>query len=119
MSNDFRASEIELSKNIEILDGTFSKFGLEVTNVGVVYAEMLGGNGIKFFCEIMSNADLLEDTRLNIKVNVYTASGNLISMGETLLNLDDFTGYDTIQVTVFHESIHDEAAKARVYITKS
>lgn len=118
MSNDFRACENELKKNIEILDGTFSKFGLEVTNVGVDYADMLGGKGIKFYCEIMSNVDLYEASYLKIKVNVYTADGNLISMGETSLNVDEFTGYDTIQVTVFHESIHDEAAKARVYMTK-
>ena len=106
MTEKFRASEIELKKNFEILDGTFSKFGFEVMNVGIEYADMLGGKGIKFFCEIMSNEDMPEDAIYHIKVNVYNNNGDLISMGSDMIDTNDFTGYDTLEVVVFHESIH-------------
>lgn len=118
MNTDFRACEIELKKNIDILEGTFSKFGLEVINVGVEYANMLGGKGIKFFCEIMSNETLPEKTHFNIKINVYNANGDLISMGSKMMSTDQYMGYDTFEIAVFHKSIHDEAAKVRIYLTK-
>ena len=119
MSEDFRASEIELKKNIEVLEGTFSKFGLEVVNVGVEYGTwLLGGKGIMFYCEIMSNEDLPEGASYHVKVNVYDSNGNLISMSSESIDADEFVGYDTLSIKVCHESIHDEAAKARVYLTK-
>lgn len=118
MENNYRACEIELKKNVDILDGTFSKFGLEVMNVGVAYADMVGGKGIRFYCEIMSNEDLPTDQNFNIKVNVYDKNGDLISMGSEILDPKKFTGYDTILVAVFHETIHEEAAKVRIYLTR-
>ncbi|WP_026661852.1 hypothetical protein [Butyrivibrio proteoclasticus] len=118
MSEDFTSCENELKKNIEILDKTFDKFGLKVLNVGVKYANMVGGKGIKFYCEVMSDENLSEDINLKIKINVYSNDGSLISMGDGTLIGKDFTGYDTFMIVVFHEMIHTEAAKARVYLTK-
>lgn len=119
MSNEYSACENELRKNIEILDGTFAKFGLEVTNIGVQYGDYIGGKGIKFFCEVMASGDFSVTSNLKIKVNVYSADGKLISMGDTTMYVDKFSGYDTFIVVVFHETIHDEAAKARIYMTKA
>jgi hypothetical protein len=110
--------ENELKKNIDILENTFSKFGLELVNVGAQYANMVGGKGIKFFCEIMSNADMPEDEHFHVKINVYDSKGSLISMGQEKLNTKDFTGYDTLCIAVFHDTIHYEVTKARIYLTK-
>lgn len=118
MSEDFSSRENELRKNIEIMDNTFAKFNLKVLNVGVEYATMVGGKGIRFYCEIMADDDLNPDIDLIIKINVYSQEGNLISMGEEPLSGEYFIGYDTLQIAVFHDSIHDEAAKARIFLTK-
>ena len=39
-------------------------------------------------------------------------------MGSEILDPKKFTGYDTILVEVFHETIHEEAAKVRIYLTR-
>lgn len=115
---DYSNEENELSKNIDILTPTFDKFGLEVMNVGIQYADMLGGHGIRFFVEIMSDKELEETSHINIKANVYDSNGRLITMGSMGFSPKDFSGYDTIQVTAFGDTIWDNAAKARIYATK-
>ena len=116
---DFLSNENELKKNIDIMQMTFEKFGLDVLNVGLTYQKMLGGNGIKFFVEILSNESFDPNQTFYIKINVYDKDGILISMGSKYFNGKSFSGFDTFDIAVFHESIWQNAVKARVYLTKS
>ena len=50
--------------------------------------------------------------------NVYDKNGDLISMGSESFNSNNFTGYDTFAIAVFHDTIHANAAKAKIYLTK-
>lgn len=115
---DYIKNEKKLKKSIEILESTFSNSGLKVENVGVQFAEMIGGTGIKFFCEVLAIADIPLDEQFSIKINVYDKSGDLISMGSETFNSSKFTGYDTFAIAVFHDTIHTTAAKAKIYLTK-
>ena len=115
---DYIKNEKRLKKNVQILESTFSKVGFEVKNVGVQYAQMIGGAGIKFFCEVLAIADIPLDEQFNIKINVYDKNGDLISMGSESFNSNNFTGYDTFAIAVFHDTIHANAAKAKIYLTK-
>ncbi len=115
---DYIKNEKRLKKNIEILENTFSKYNLHLVNVGIQYAEMIGGKGIKFFCEIEANGELICDEQLSIKVNVYNKDGGLISMGSETFDCNNFTGYDTFVIAVFHDIIHNDATKAKIYLTK-
>lgn len=98
---------------------TFEKYGLQVLNVGLEYQQMLGGNGIKFYVEILGNETLDSDQAFNIKTNVYDKNGSLISMGSDYFEGEDFSGFDTFEVVVFNDSIWQNAARARVYLTKA
>lgn len=120
MIEKYKNNAIELKKNIEVLDNTFSKFGLKILNVGGLdYAEFLGGNGIKFFVEIMSDEDIDSDDYLQLKINVYDENDDLISMGSTGIDMSEFSGYDTVDLVVFADDIFERAVKARVYLAKS
>ena len=115
---DFASNANELKKNIDIIQATFEKFGLEVLNVGLEYQGMLGGNGIKFYVEILGNEELDPDTWYEVKINVYDKDGGLISMDSEMFLGDSFSGFDTMAVAVFGENIWQDAAKARIYFTK-
>lgn len=117
MEIDYSENEKKLRKKIEIVDTSFAAYGMEVLNVGVQYADMLGGKGIRFFCELQANKKLPKKAEYEIKVNVYTSRGELISMGSTRFAGNKFTGYDTFSIGVFHNSIQDNAAKAKVYLS--
>lgn len=116
---DFLSKENELKQNIDIMQMTFEKFGLEVLNVSLTYQKMLGGNGIKFFVEILSNESFDQNQSFYIKINVYDKDGVLISMNSKYLNGKSFLGFDTLDVAVFHENIWQNAVKARVYLAKA
>lgn len=116
---DYLSNAIELKKNIDIIQTTFEKFGLEVLNVGLEFQDMFGGKGIKFYIEILGNENLESSEAYNVKVNVYDKDGGLIAMGSNPFRTDVFSGFDTIVVTVFNETIWQEAVKARVYLTKA
>lgn len=73
---------------------------------------------IKPISDLRNYTEVLKEVDTTNRVYLTRNGYGEYGMGETSLDVDDFTGYDTIQVTVFHESIHDEAAKARVYMTK-
>ena len=49
---EYIKNEKRLKKNIEVLENTFLSAGFELKNIGVQYAQMIGGAGIKFYCEI-------------------------------------------------------------------
>ena len=116
---DYASNANELKKNIDIIQKTFEKYGLEVLSVGLEYQGMLGGNGIKFYVEVLGNETLDPDQTFDLKINVYDKSGSIISMGSYYIDGEDFSGFDTYEIAVFHETIWQDATKARIYLTKA
>ena len=116
---DYISNATELKKNIDIIQSTFEKYGLEVLNVGLEYQQMLGGNGIKFYVEVLGNETLDPDLSFNLKINVYDKDGNILSMNSWYFDRESFSGFDTFDIAVFHETIWQDAVKARVYLTRA
>ena len=108
----------ELKKNIEIMEGTFDKFGLEVLNVGVTFVDAYRGNKIDVYCEVMSKeaVDIYDD--IYIKVNFYKLNNELLIMGSEGIDLDDFSGYNTVKIETIGKDLFTDAVKARLYISK-
>lgn len=113
----YEKEEKELKKHINVMDQTFSRYGLKVGKIGVEYADMFGGPGIRFFIEVISQNQETTTGSVKMKVNVYDSDDELISMDEEVIDLKKFSGFDTYKVTVFHDKIHDNAKSARVYLT--
>lgn len=117
LMESYEKEEKELKKHIDVMDKTFSRYGLKVGKIGVEYADMFGGPGIRFFIEVMSQNQVDATGSVKLKVNVYDSDDELISMDEEEIDLKKFSGFDTYKVTVFHDTIHDNAKSARVYLT--
>ena len=110
----------KLRSNIETIQSTFDKYGLEVTGTGASFADCLGGHAAKFYIEIAGNPKVVADN-LYMKVNVYDEDNQLLGSGSCNKSIDlgSFSGFDTYEVTVISSTIWQEAHKAKVYLANS
>lgn len=116
----FEGNLKRLRGNIEAVQSTFDKYGLEISSTGASFADCLGGPAAEFFIEIIEKEKKSND-KVYIKVNVYDENNQLIGSSASLsaLDLGKFSGFDTYEVTVISSSMWQEAYKAKVYLANS
>ncbi len=106
--------------HVEVLNDTFAGFGLQVLQVGDNMTKSSSGEEVMtFYVELKSLPDVVSSGLLNLKVNVYDTVDRLLSMGYANLAMENFTGYDTVEVQVKIPPMRGRMVKARVYLTKA
>lgn len=104
----------ELRKNIDILDGTFEKYGLEVLSVGISGVDE-DGNFMVIVEVLKKDQEKLKDIEV-IKANCYDEEG-IICTGLANVFADNFSGYDTFEIHFFDEdNLIYRANKIRVFM---
>ena len=112
----------ELKKNTQIIQTTFSKFNLQVLQVGYrPYAEE-GDDEPDADCDFMIEISSLDNAPMKcnayIKINLYDENGDLIDHDNKLVIADEFSGFDTFKIMMTNDSKTLLRAKsAKVYMS--
>lgn len=113
--------EIELGKNTEVLENTFSHFNLKVLSVAysvtrhdgyiTAYIELVSVNGNKLKLPRDSYAD-----EINVKMNFYN-NGRLLCSDSIGLEKSSFNGYDTLEKPIYVDNLIERVTNIRIFAT--
>lgn len=107
----------ELKKNTEILEMTFEKAGLQLIQQSWQSDEDTDG-WLDFYIEVTGDPDKIDDKYVTIKVNLYDASGDILSMESTSIGVEEFSGYETKHMRFYTDGLLCKACKARVFAVR-
>lgn len=116
MANKFDTvlSAKSLRKNTDIIESTFSSFGLSVLSVGY----QVNSDSVETLVEVSSGTSKLK-MDVDIVVNIYDSDGDLVSSSTEYLDKDSFNGYDTVNIIDCNIGLGTTANKARIFVRAS
>ena len=103
----------KLKQNTKIMEQTFKKENLNIESFNVRDADDDGS--CKFLIELTSES--LEHD-VEIKVNIYDENDDIYAVESSKLYVEDFSGYDTVEVYFSQGGTLEKVAWARIYVTK-
>lgn len=107
----------QLNKCVEVVEATFAKFNLQLLGYG--FCGINEGNGwLQLLLEIalLPGEKLEEDVR--IKANFYDEENTIIYSYEGYLDIEEFSGYDTIDLCLNEDNLCFNTSKCRIFATK-
>ena len=107
-----------LRKNIQVVEGSFGEFGLDVTGTGCNFSQFMGGNGAEFFIEVTGNKAFETPEEVQIKVNVYNADNGILASGSVRITLKGKIYCETYRIVTIGKEVWGSAAKAKVFMTR-
>lgn len=94
---------------------TFKQYGLNLDHVGIGVDD-IDGDMIDIFLEISSTDEFFrQDRMLALKANCYDMNDVLISMDETYMYLDKFSGYNTYRISIWRKRIAKNTKRIVIY----
>ncbi len=107
-----------LRKNIQVVEGSFGEFGLEVTGTGCNFSKFMGGNGAEFFIEVAGNKAFETPEDVQIKVNVYNADNGILASGYEKIKLKGKIYCETYRIVTIGKEVWGSAVKAKVFLSR-
>lgn len=106
----------ELRKNTEVLESTFERAGLQYISHSWQLCNVKGG--LDCYVEVTGDPDNIKDNYLTIKANLYDADGSIIKMEFALINVEEFSGYETKNIMFYDEGLLFRVSKARIFAVR-
>ena len=120
-SNEHSTIEAFLRERTEVLEPLFEQLNLRLLGFGY---RLVGDNhwiALDFEVAAIEGTSLRvpEDSPgVQVKANLYDASGNMLCSSEGCVSVDEFTGYDTGHILFFTDGIALAADKARIFAVR-
>lgn len=106
----------ELKNNTEILEMTFENAGLQV--IQKTWKAETGIDQLILYIEVTGDPQKIKEDYLTIKVNLYDAEGEILSMKYSTIATCGFSGYETKAISFYEKGIRMKAKKARVFAVR-
>lgn len=107
----------QLNKCAEVVEATFTKFNLQVLGYG-----FCGINENSGWLQLLLEVALLPGEKLEdnvrIKANFYDEENTIIYSYEDYIDLEEFSGYDTINLCLNEDNLCFNMNKCRIFATK-
>ena len=100
-----------------LLPETFKQFGLNVEGVGFSGLEKDQMEILVELAALPGEKVHSSEDYITIKVNLYDEEGHLIAADESDIDVNKFSGYDTLKMFIMENSIVKRTSKIRLYAT--
>ncbi len=108
----------QLNKNVEIIEATFSNEHLQLLGYGFCgIMDELGW--MELLLEIATMPGEAIDDDIKLKANFYDEDGVIIYSDESDIYADEFSGYDTIKISLHENNLAFNTVKCRIFVTRS
>lgn len=105
-----------LNKNVDVVESTFTQNNLQIISYG--FCGIRENGNMTLLIEIASINGSAINSRVDVKANFYDEDGVIIYFDAKTVYMEDFTGYDTLDLYLGEDGLAFNTAKCRLFATR-